>query len=64
MIDVISHAIKESLVRSQPMNQEKFNLKIAISQFIIGLAITPLILQFSVNLVVKMTRTFTIDDHR
>jgi hypothetical protein len=34
------------------MNQEKFNLKIAISQFIIGLAITPLILQFSVNLAV------------
>jgi hypothetical protein len=44
VIDVISHAIKESLVRSQPMNQEKFNLKIAISQFLIGLAITPLIL--------------------
>ena len=55
VIDVISHSIKESLVRSQPMNQEKFNLKIAISQFLIGLAITPLILQFSVILIVFLT---------
>jgi hypothetical protein len=58
VIDVISHAIKESLVRSQPMNQEKFNLKIAISQFLIGLAITPLILQFSVILIVFLTHQY------
>jgi hypothetical protein len=49
VIDVISHAIKDNLVRQQPLNQEKFNLKIAISQFIIGILITPLILYFSVS---------------
>ena len=28
-LDVISHTIKEALVRSQPLNQEKFNFKIS-----------------------------------
>jgi hypothetical protein len=50
MIDVISHAIKENLVRSQPLNQEKFNLKIAVSQFIIGVILTPIILAMSLKL--------------
>jgi hypothetical protein len=47
---VFSHAIKEKLVRSQPLNQEKFNLKIAVSQFISGIILTPAILAMSIKL--------------
>jgi hypothetical protein len=53
VIDVISHAIKENLVRSQPLNQEKFNLKISISQFVIGVLLTPVILAISVRAATK-----------
>jgi hypothetical protein len=28
-LDVVSHTIKEILVRTQPLNQEKFNFKIS-----------------------------------
>ena len=49
VIDVISHAIKDNLVRQQPLNQEKFNLKINISQFVIGILLTPVILAISVR---------------
>lgn len=49
MIDVISHAIKDNLVRSQPLNQESFNFKIAISQFVLGLLLTPIILSMAVS---------------
>ena len=47
---MISHAIKENVVRSQPLNQEKFNLKIAASQLIIGILLTPVILSMSLKL--------------
>ena len=43
MLEVISHSIKESLVRSKPLNTDKFNFKISLGQFIIGLLITPII---------------------
>jgi len=47
LFDVVSHALKESVVRTQPLDQEKFNFKISISQFIVGLMITPAILSIS-----------------
>lgn len=47
LFDVVSHALKESIVRSQPLNQEKFNFKISVAQLIVGICITPLILQIS-----------------
>ena len=31
LFDVISHALKESIVRSQPLNQEKFNFRISLA---------------------------------
>lgn len=37
-------------MRSQPLNQEKFNLKISISQFILGVILTPVILAMSLSL--------------
>lgn len=49
VLDVLSVTIKESIVRSQPLNQEKFNFKIAMSQLIIGLILTPAILAISVS---------------
>ena len=47
--DVVSHSIKENIVRSQPLNQNEFNLKIAISQLIVGIIITPAILKYSAH---------------
>ena len=44
---MFSHLIKESLVRSQPLNQYEFNFKISLSQLIIGLVITPIVLAIS-----------------
>lgn len=44
VLDVISHALKESLIRSMPLDQSKFNLNIAVSQLIVGVLITPIIL--------------------
>lgn len=46
-LDVLSHSLKECVVRSQPLDQEKFNFKIAVSQFLVGLLITPFVLQVS-----------------
>ena len=31
LFDVVSHSLKESIVRSQPLNQEKFNFRISIA---------------------------------
>jgi hypothetical protein len=47
LFDVVSHALKESVVRTQPLDQEKFNFKISISQFLVGCMITPAILSIS-----------------
>jgi len=48
LFEVISLAIKEGLVRSQPLNQEKFNFKIAVSQLVIGILMTPIVIAISV----------------
>lgn len=42
-LDVISHTIKEALVRSQPLNQENFNLQIGIFQLCMGILLFPLV---------------------
>ena len=47
LFDVVSHALKESIVRSQPLNQEKFNFNISVAQFVVGIMITPAILSIS-----------------
>ena len=49
LLEVISLGIKEGLVRSQPINNEKFNFKISLGQFLIGIAITPIIVSIYVN---------------
>jgi len=49
IFDVISHSLKESIVRSQPLNQDKFNFRVAIAQLIVGAFMTPLVLQISKN---------------
>jgi hypothetical protein len=43
VLEVISLGIKEGVVRSQPINNEKFNFKVSLGQFLIGIAITPII---------------------
>ena len=47
LLDVISHSIKESIVRTQPLNQDRFNFKISIAQLVVGVILTPIILQIS-----------------
>ena len=47
LFDVVSHAFKESIVRTKPVNQEKFNFRISVAQFVVGLAISPLVLSVS-----------------
>ena len=47
LFDVVSHALKESIVRNQPLNQEKFNFRISIAQLVVGVVMTPFILQIS-----------------
>lgn len=37
VLDVVSHTIKEVLVRTQPLNQEKFNFKVSIMQLFIAI---------------------------
>lgn len=49
LLEVVSLAIKEGLVRSQPINNEKFNFKISLGQFLIGIAITPIIVNIYVS---------------
>ena len=43
LLDVISHTIKEAIVRNQPLNQEIFNFKISAFQFVIGILAIPMI---------------------
>ena len=47
LFDVVSHALKESIVRNQPLNQEKFNFRISIAQLVVGIIMTPFILTVS-----------------
>ena len=47
LFDVISHALKESIVRSQPLNQDKFNFRISVAQLVVGVLMTPFILRIS-----------------
>ena len=49
LFDVISHAIKENIVRTQPLNQNEFNLKISISQLLVGIIISPMIIYYSLS---------------
>ena len=46
-LDVLSHALKESIVRNQPLNQERFNFRVSIAQFVVGICMTPIILSIS-----------------
>mmetsp|Transcript_14262 Transcript_14262/g.24261 ORF Transcript_14262/g.24261 Transcript_14262/m.24261 type:complete len:124 (+) Transcript_14262:437-808(+) len=43
VIDVISHTIKEVLVRTQPLNQERFNYTVSMFQFFFSLFFLPFI---------------------
>lgn len=43
ILDVISHTVKEAYVRSQPINQEKFNFQIGLFQLFIGIILFPLV---------------------
>ena len=47
LFDVISHALKEAIVRTQPLNQEMFNFRISVAQFLVGVGITPFVLSIS-----------------
>ncbi len=47
VFDAVSNALKESIVRSQPLDQALFSSKVSISQLIVGLIITPVILAIS-----------------
>ena len=49
LLKVISLGIKEGLVRSQPINNEKFNFKTSLGQFIIGIIITPIIVDIYIS---------------
>ena len=42
--DVLSHGLKESLVRGTPINVTKFNLNISIAQLIAGFVMSPILL--------------------
>lgn len=50
VFDVVSLAIKEGLVRSQPLNQARFNFKIALSQFVVACIMIPIILSIAKEL--------------
>jgi len=43
ILDVVSHTIKEALVRSQPLNQENFNFQISAFQCIVSLCFLPFV---------------------
>ena len=45
--DVTSHAMKEGLVRTMPLEQTSFNLKISVSQLVCGIVLIPVILPVS-----------------
>jgi len=42
-LDVVSHTIKEAIVRSQPLNQESFNFQLGLFQMILGCLLFPII---------------------
>lgn len=43
VFNAMSHALKESIVRSQPVDQTLFNFKVSVSQLLCGLIIFPAI---------------------
>ena len=43
----MSHGLKESLVRTVPINQGKFNLNISVAQLIAGVILSPILLAIS-----------------
>lgn len=45
--DVMSHGLKESLVRGVPINQGKFNLNISVAQLVAGIILSPILLAIS-----------------
>jgi hypothetical protein len=47
VFDSMSHALKESIVRSQPLDQDLFSFRVSISQFIVGMLIFPAIVAIS-----------------
>lgn len=47
VFDVMSHGLKESLVRTVPVNQGKFNLNISVAQLIAGVILSPVLLAIS-----------------
>lgn len=47
IFDIMSHGLKESLVRSVPINQGKFNLNISVAQLIAGVVLSPILLAIS-----------------
>jgi hypothetical protein len=47
VLDVLSHWLKESLIRSTPLEQSKFNYNISISQLVVGLVLSPFVLLIS-----------------
>jgi ferric iron reductase protein FhuF len=44
VLDLLSNTIKEHIVRSQPVDEQKFTFYVSLSQFICGLLISPIIL--------------------
>ena len=49
VFDLFSHGLKESLVRSVPVNQNKFNLHVSVAQLISGVLLSPVLLSISYN---------------
>jgi hypothetical protein len=47
VIELISHSLKEQVVRSQPIDQDNFSFKVSLSQFLIGLLISPISVSMS-----------------
>ena len=50
LIDVLSHSLKESLVRNIPINQQRFNLSISVAQLIACLVLSPVVLGLTYKL--------------
>jgi hypothetical protein len=49
VIDTISHSLKESIVRSQPILYDEFTFTVAIAQLIVGIVSMPFILNLSMK---------------
>jgi hypothetical protein len=47
VFDAISIALKESIIRSQPLDQALFSFRVSVSQLIVGILILPAILAVS-----------------